>query len=184
MKIIETPLPGVRIIEPRIFRDDRGFFLESYNADRFAAHGLPAEFRQDNHSHSRRGVIRGLHYQLRRPQGKLVSVVRGEVFDVAVDIRRGSPTFGRWFGTVLTEQEPRYLWIPPGFAHGFCTLSESADFVYKCTDVYTADDDRGVLWSDPGIGIEWPCADPVISSRDRQLEPLSLSRTDLPEYTS
>src|SRR5688500_120569 len=130
MKVLETSLPGVLLVEPRVFRDDRGFFLESYNAERFAELGLPSTFRQDNHSHSVAGVLRGLHYQLRRPQGKLVSVIRGEVFDVAVDIRRGSPTFGKWFGTTLTEAEPRYLWIPPGFAHGFCTLSETADFVY------------------------------------------------------
>ena len=184
MRIFRTPLPGVLVIEPRVFSDDRGFFLESFNADRFAEHGLPTEFRQDNHSHSVKGVLRGLHYQLRRPQGKLVSVIRGSVFDVAVDIRRESPTFGRWFGTVLTEDEPRYIWIPPGFAHGFCTLSGVADFVYKCTDVYVADDDRGLLWSDPAIGIEWPITDPVLSEKDQRLPTLSAERIDLPEYAS
>jgi dTDP-4-dehydrorhamnose 3,5-epimerase len=181
MKVLETPLPGVLVIEPRVFRDDRGFFLESFNADRFGEHGLPTVFRQDNHSHSLKGVLRGLHYQLRRPQGKLVSVVRGEVFDVAVDIRRGSPTFGKWYGTVLSEAQPRYLWIPPGFAHGFCTLSAVADFAYKCTDVYVPDDDRGVLWSDPSIGIDWPITDPLLSDKDRRMPPLSTSRDDLPE---
>jgi dTDP-4-dehydrorhamnose 3,5-epimerase len=184
VKIVETPLPGVLVIEPRVFRDDRGFFLESFNADRFAQHGLPTAFRQDNHSHSKQGVLRGLHYQLRQPQGKLVSVLRGRVFDVAVDIRRGSPTFGKWYGTILSEDEPRYLWIPPGFAHGFCALSEAADFVYKCTDVYVADDDRGVLWSDPSIGIEWPLTSPLLSDKDQRLPPLSETRTDLPEYES
>lgn len=184
MKIVATPLPGVLLIEPRVFRDDRGFFLESFNADRFAQHGLPTAFRQDNHSHSVKGVLRGLHYQLRRPQGKLVSVLRGTVFDVAVDVRLESPTFGQWFGTVLTEEEPRYLWIPPGFAHGFCTLSDVADFVYKCTDVYVADDDRGVLWSDPSIGIEWPLDNPVLSEKDQRLHTLSARRIDLPRYES
>jgi dTDP-4-dehydrorhamnose 3,5-epimerase len=184
LKIVATPLPGVLLIEPRVFRDDRGFFLESFNADRFAQHGLPTAFRQDNHSHSVKGVLRGLHYQLRRPQGKLVSVLRGTVFDVAVDVRLESPTFGQWFGTVLTEEEPRYLWIPPGFAHGFCTLSDVADFVYKCTDVYVADDDRGVLWSDPSIGIEWPLDNPVLSEKDQRLPTLSARRIDLPRYES
>ena len=182
MKVSDTSLPGVRLIEPRVFRDARGFFLESFNADRFAEHDLPVLFRQDNHSHSVKGVLRGLHYQLRHPQGKLVSVLQGTVFDVAVDVRRGSPTFGRWFGTVLSADTPRYIWIPPGFAHGFCTLSDTADFVYKCTEVYAADDDRGVLWSDTGIGIEWPLSDPTLSDKDRALPPLSLDRTDLPEY--
>ena len=184
MKILETALPGVLVIEPRVFRDDRGFFLESFNADRFAQHGLPTVFRQDNHSHSMKGVLRGLHYQLRRPQGKLVSVIRGRVFDVAVDIRRGSPTFGEWYGTVLTEEDPRYLWIPPGFAHGFCTLSDVADFVYKCTEVYVGEDDRGVLWSDPSIGIQWPISNPVLSEKDQRMPTLSAVRTDLPEYES
>ena len=182
MKVSDTSLPGVRLIEPRVFRDRRGFFLESFNADRFAEHDLPVLFRQDNHSHSVKGVLRGLHYQLRHPQGKLVSVLQGQVFDVAVDIRRGSPTFGRWFGTVLSADTPRSIWIPPGFAHGFCTLSDTADFVYKCTEVYAADDDRGVLWSDAAIGIEWPLTAPTISDKDRTLPPLSLDRTDLPEY--
>jgi dTDP-4-dehydrorhamnose 3,5-epimerase len=182
VKILETTLPGVLVIEPRVFRDDRGFFLESFNAERFERYGLPTVFRQDNHSHSVKNVLRGLHYQLHRPQGKLVSVVRGRVFDVAVDIRRGSPTFGKWFGTELTEDEPRYLWIPPGFAHGFCTLSDVADFVYKCTDVYVGEDDRGVLWSDPAIGITWPVAQPLLSEKDQRMATLDGMRSDLPEY--
>ena len=181
MKVTETTLPGVVIVEPRVFRDARGFFLESFNAERFGAHGLPTEFRQDNHSRSVKGVLRGLHYQLRRPQGKLVSVVRGRVFDVAVDIRRRSPTFGKWLGAVLSEEEPRALWIPPGFAHGFCTLSDVADFVYKCTEVYVAEDDRGILWSDPSIGIEWPVSDPLLSDKDRSLPTLSSPEAELPD---
>ena len=180
MRILPTTLPGVLTIEPRVFQDDRGFFLEAFNADRFASHGLPQLFRQDNHSRSTRGVLRGLHYQLRRPQGKLVSVIRGSVFDVAVDIRRGSPTFGRWYGTVLREEEPKQLWIPPGFAHGFCTLTDVADFVYKCTDVYVPEDDRGILWSDPAIGIEWPVRDPLLSDKDRRLPCLADPAAELP----
>ena len=182
MKVIPTGLPGVLVIEPRVFHDSRGFFLESFNAERFAAHGLPTECPQDNHSRSFGRVVRGLHFQSRRPQGKLVSVVRGRVFDVAVDVRRGSPSFGAWFGTTLSDEAPRYLWIPPGFAHGFCVLSDVADFVYKCTDVYVADDDRGVLWNDPAIGIKWPVENPVISAKDERLAPLTADRTDLPAY--
>jgi len=183
MKIHETTLPEVLLLEPRVFRDERGFFLESFNDVRFGAHGLPTSFRQDNHSRSARDVLRGLHYQLRQPQGKLVTCVRGSIFDVAVDIRVGSPTFGRWAGVTLTDDEPRYLWVPPGFAHGFCTLSDVADVVYKCTDVYAADDDRGVRWNDPSIGIEWPILDPRLSDKDRQYEVLSASRPDLPRYS-
>ena len=183
MNVRPTALPDVLIVEPTVFQDDRGFFLESFNANRFAQHGLPTVFRQDNWSRSRRGVLRGLHYQLCQPQGKLVCVTRGEIFDVAVDIRRGSPTFGRWVGTVLSEHQPRFLWIPPGFAHGFCALAEAADVVYKCTDVYRADDDRGILWSDPSIGIAWPLEEPVLSPKDRGFARLDEARADLPEYT-
>ena len=182
MKVHRTVLPGVLVVEPRVFRDERGFFLETFNSDRFASNGLPELFRQDNHSQSRRDVLRGLHYQLRRPQGKLVGVVRGTVFDVAVDIRRGSATFGQWYGAVLREDEPRYLWIPPGFAHGFCTLSDVADVVYKCTDVYVPEDDRGILWSDPSIGIEWPVANPLLSDKDRRLPRLDDPSAELPVF--
>ena len=182
MKVTETELPGVLVIEPRVFADDRGFFLESYNEERFAAAGLPTHFRQDNHSRSRRGVLRGLHYQLDRPQGKLVTCLRGEVFDVAVDIRRGSPTFGRWTSRVLNGDRPEYFWIPPGFAHGFCALSDVADFVYKCTDVFVAADDRGVLWNDPAIGIRWPLESPLLSPKDERYAPLDPDRPDLPLY--
>ena len=183
MKVLETPMPGVLVLEPRVFGDDRGFFLETFNAARFAEHGLPTEFLQDNHSRSARGVLRGLHYQRRSPQGKLVSVVRGEVWDVAVDIREGSPTFGKWFGMTLSEARRQLLWIPPGFAHGFCVLSESADFLYKCTTLYDAADDRGVRWDDPALGIEWPVADPILSAKDRALPSLAEAAGALPGWT-
>jgi dTDP-4-dehydrorhamnose 3,5-epimerase len=184
VKVRATGLPGVLVIEPRVFRDARGFFLETFNAERFAEAGLPTEFRQDNHSRSVAGVLRGLHYQLRRPQGKLVRVVRGAVWDVAVDIRRGSPTFGRWVAEELSEENQRMLWVPPGFAHGFYTLSDVADLTYKCTDVYQPDDDRGVRWSDPTIGITWPSTAPLLSDKDRALAPLDAGRDDLPVYAS
>lgn len=182
MKVLETTLPGVLIVEPQVFRDDRGFFLESFNGPRFAEHGLPPAFRQDNHSRSRRGVLRGLHYQLRRPQGKLIAVVRGAIFDVAVDIRVGSPAFGRAVTITLQEDDQRFVWIPPGFAHGFCALSDVADVVYKCTDVYDPADDHGILWSDPGLAIPWPIAEPLTSAKDALYAPLDPSRTDLPRY--
>ncbi len=168
MELVETALPGVLLITPRVFGDDRGFFLESWNARSFAAAGLDPAFVQDNHSRSARGVLRGLHYQLRAPQGKLVRVTQGAVFDVAVDVRRSSPHFGRWVGYELSAENHRMLWVPPGFAHGFVTLSESADFLYKCTEFYDPDDDRGVAWNDPAIGIEWPdCGvPPQLSGKD------------------
>ena len=182
MKVHQTPLPGVLIVEPRVFGDSRGFFYESFHSERFQEHGLPEHFVQDNHSRSRRGVLRGLHYQLTRPQGKYVTALRGEIFDVAVDIRRGSPTFGRWFGTTLSGDHPRYLWIPPGYAHGFCVLSDEADFVYKCTDYYVPSDERSILWNDPAIGIDWPIHEPTISERDRVARPLAEMELDLPEF--
>ena len=183
MNVIESSLPGVKILEPSVYRDDRGFFCESFNEARFATHGLATSFRQDNRSHSRQGVLRGLHYQLTRPQGKLVTCVSGTVFDVAVDVRRGSPTFGEWTGVTLQSDEPRFLWIPEGFAHGFCVLSESADVVYKCTDVFEPADDHGVLWSDPAIGIRWPIARPLLSPKDERYAGLHLGRDDLPRYS-
>jgi len=184
MKVTETPLPGVVIVESPLFEDSRGFLTEMYNAERFATQGIPLAFRQTNHSRSIKGVVRGLHYQLNRPQGKLVSIARGEVFDVAVDIRVGSPTFGRWFGVTLSDRAPRALWVPPGFAHGFCALSDVADLIYQCTDVHVANDDRGVLWSDPAIGIEWPVTNPIVSDRDRALSGLEQSAAALPRYES
>jgi len=171
MQVIQTALPGVLLLEPRVFGDERGFFFESFNDKLFTqAVGAPVAFVQDNHSRSSRGVLRGLHYQLPpHAQGKLVRVVRGEVFDVAVDIRAGSPTFGRWVGEVLSEQNKRQLWIPPGFAHGFVTLSETADFLYKTTDFYAPQAERCIAWNDPAIGIRWPYeGQPQVSAKDAQ----------------
>ncbi|QGZ29001.1 dTDP-4-dehydrorhamnose 3,5-epimerase [Stutzerimonas stutzeri] len=168
MKVIETDIPDVLIIEPKVFGDERGFFYESFNAAAFeAATGLKRTFVQDNHSKSQRGVLRGLHYQIQQPQGKLVRVVAGEVFDVAVDLRRSSPSFGRWVGTHLSAQNQRQLWIPEGFAHGFVVLSESAEFLYKTTDYYAPAHERSLLWNDPQIGIAWPFQElPQLSPKD------------------
>jgi dTDP-4-dehydrorhamnose 3,5-epimerase len=168
MIVTETTLPGVMLIEPKVFGDDRGFFLESWNAKSFAAAGLDLDFVQDNHSRSARGVLRGLHYQRKNPQGKLVRVTAGAVFDVAVDVRRSSPHFGQWVGVELSDANKRMLWVPPGFAHGFLVLSESADFLYKCTQLYDPTDDRSLRWNDPAIGIDWPLAGviPALSAKD------------------
>jgi dTDP-4-dehydrorhamnose 3,5-epimerase len=166
LKIIETRLPGAVIIEPAVFGDSRGFFFESWNAERFAAHGLPTRFVQSNVSSSSRGVLRGLHYQWPRPQGKLVSVLEGEVFDVAVDIRRGSPTFGQWEGVVLSAENKRQFWIPEGYAHGFLGLSDRVIFTYLCTDVWVKEVDSNIRWDDPQIGIDWPIDAPLLSDKD------------------
>ncbi|NJN46273.1 MAG: dTDP-4-dehydrorhamnose 3,5-epimerase [Candidatus Competibacteraceae bacterium] len=165
MNVIATELPGVLILEPRVFGDHRGFFLETYHRARYQQAGVAETFVQDNHSRSRRGVLRGLHYQLVQPQGKLVAVTRGTVFDVAVDIRRGSPTFGRWAGVTLDDDNHRQFYVPPGFAHGFCVLSDEADFVYKCTDYYHPDSEHGIAWNDPAIGIAWPELDFTLSEK-------------------
>ncbi len=169
MKVVETSIPDVLIIEPKVFGDERGFFYESFNAAAFeAATGLKRQFVQDNHSKSQRGVLRGLHYQIQQPQGKLVRVVTGEVFDVAVDLRKSSPSFGRWFGTHLSAQNQRQLWIPEGFAHGFVVLSESAEFLYKTTDYYAPEHERSLLWNDPELGIQWPFDEaPQLSAKDQ-----------------
>ena len=168
MNVIETALPGVMLIEPKVFGDDRGFFLESWNAAAFAAAGLDIAFVQDNHSRSARGVLRGLHYQLGTPQGKLVRVTSGAVFDVAVDIRRSSPHFGQWVGYELSDANKRMLYVPPGFAHGFLVLSDTADFLYKCTTLYNPPTDRGIRFDDPAIGIAWPNVGiaPMLSGKD------------------
>jgi dTDP-4-dehydrorhamnose 3,5-epimerase len=166
VKFIETSLPGVILIELEEFGDDRGFLRESYHRDKYTEGGIHKPFVQDNHSHSKRGILRGLHYQLRHPQGKIVYVVRGEIFDVAVDIRLGSPTFGHWTGFHLTDENKRQMFIPEGFAHGFYVLSEWADVTYKCTNIYVPDDDFGLLWSDPSVGIEWPDKSPYLSEKD------------------
>lgn len=169
MKVVETSIPDVLIIEPKVFGDERGFFYESFNAAAFeAATGLKRQFVQDNHSKSQRGVLRGLHYQIQQPQGKLVRVVAGEVFDVAVDLRKSSPSFGRWYGTHLSAQNQRQLWIPEGFAHGFVVLSESAEFLYKTTDYYAPEHERSLLWNDPELGIQWPFDEaPQLSAKDQ-----------------
>ena len=167
MIVHDTALPGVKLIEPRVFGDERGFFLESWNARVFADAGIDAAFVQDNHSRSARGVLRGLHYQIVEPQGKLVRVVSGAVFDVAVDIRRSSPHFGKWAGAELSAENKRMFWVPPGFAHGFITLSETADFLYKCTTLYAPAHERGIAWDDPAIGIDWPLdGTPQLSAKD------------------
>ena len=185
MNVIETSLPGVLIIEPKVFGDHRGFFMETYNAKRYAEAGVVGTFVQDNHSRSRQGVLRGLHYQLDQPQGKLVWVERGEVFDVAVDVRRGSPTFGQWAGTILSEENHRQLWVPPGFAHGFLVLSEAVDFVYKCTELYDPPSERGVAWDDPAIGIQWPELGCPIALSDKDLRnPRLADQPDLPPYVA
>jgi len=169
MKVIATGLPDVLVLEPRVFGDERGFFFESFNARTFTqATGLTPEFVQDNHSRSARGVLRGLHYQISQAQGKLVRVVAGEVFDVAVDLRRGSPTFGRWTGVHLSADNKRMMWVPEGFAHGFLVLSESAEFLYKTTDYYAPEHERCIRWDDPQLAIDWPLQEaPQLSAKDR-----------------
>lgn len=169
MKRIETALPGVAIFEPRLFGDERGFFMETWNRRTFASLGVDVAFVQDNHSRSARGVLRGLHYQLRQTQGKLLRVVAGRAYDVAVDVRRSSPTFGRWVGVELSAENQRQLWVAPGFAHGFLSLSDGTELLYKCTDFYAPEHERCILWSDPALGIDWPLAGvgaPQLSARD------------------
>ncbi len=169
MKITTTALPGVLIIEPKAFGDARGFFLETFQSERYAKAGITLPFVQDNHSRSQRGVLRGLHLQSNRPQGKLVSVSRGSVFDVAVDIDPQSATFGQYVGVELRDDNHLQLWIPPGYAHGFCVLSEVADFQYKCTDFYYPEDEAGIIWNDPDVNIAWPLDNPLLSEKDQQL---------------
>jgi dTDP-4-dehydrorhamnose 3,5-epimerase len=166
MNVIPTKIPGVLIIEPKVFHDDRGFFLETYQVQRYAGHTLPNVFVQDNISRSRHGVLRGMHYQVEKAQGKLVGVTRGTVFDVAVDARRGSPTFGQWVGVELSDQNHRQFYLPPGCAHGFCVMSEEADFYYKCTDYYHPGSEVGIRWDDPNIAIEWPIKNPILAPKD------------------
>lgn len=183
MRRTETPLPGVILLEPQVFRDERGFFLESYNARTLARLGIHTTFVQDNHSASRRGVVRGLHYQLRQPQVKLIRATRGVIWDVAVDLRRGSPTFGRWWGIELSAENHLQIMIPEGFAHGFCVLSEVAEVQYKCSAYYDPADERGVRWDDPQLAIAWPLGEaaPVLSPRDAALPILAaLPDSDLP----
>ena len=187
MKIIETHLPGVVVIEPKVFGDKRGFFLETFRQDVLQQAGIDVTFVQDNHSRSGQGVLRGMHYQLTQTQGKLVRVTSGSVFDVAVDVRHGSPTFGQWYGAQLDEESMRMMYVPPGYAHGFVVLSESADFLYKCTDYYHPESEQGIAWNDPDIGIEWPIAnltsDVALSEKDKKNVLLKDQSIDkLPSY--
>lgn len=183
MKVIETKLPGVLIVEPKVFGDERGFFMETWHVERYEEAGLPSRFVQDNLSFSRRGILRGLHFQNPDQQGKLVYVLQGEVYDVAVDIRVGSPTFGEWTAVTLSAGNKRQFYVPEGFAHGFLVTSDTALFAYKCTAKYNAQAEAGVLWNDPRIGIEWPVEVPVLSEKDRAAPPLvEMSVERLPRY--
>ncbi|KRG56733.1 MULTISPECIES: dTDP-4-dehydrorhamnose 3,5-epimerase [Stenotrophomonas] len=183
MRVTGTSLPGCMVIEPAVFGDARGMFFETWNAERFAEHGLPTKFVQSNVSTSVKGVLRGLHYQWPRPQGKLVSVLEGEVYDVAVDIRRGSPTFGRWEAVLLSGENHRQFWIPEGFAHGFAVLSERAVFSYMCTDVYVREADAGVRWNDADIAVDWPISVPTLSAKDENVPFLKdIAEDRLPVY--
>tara|TARA_B110000503_G_C6876126_1_gene300702 strand:+ start:49 stop:585 length:537 start_codon:yes stop_codon:yes gene_type:complete len=173
MNVVKTKLHDCVIVEPKVFGDERGFFLETFQAERYAAlAGITLPFVQDNHSRSSNAVLRGLHYQKTNPQGKLVRVVSGEVYDVAVDIRHGSLTFGQWEGVILSEENKRQLWVPPGFAHGFLVLSDTADFEYKCTDYYDPSDEGSVLWNDPDLDIRWPISTPILSEKDANADRL------------
>lgn len=173
MKFTPLEIPDVILIEPDVFGDARGYFQETYHAHKYAAAGIHGPFVQDNFSFSRRGVLRGMHYQLRNPQGKLVMVARGDVYDVAVDVRRSSPTFGRWVGCTLNDRNHHQMWVPPGFAHGFCVLSEEVEFLYKCTQVYDPTDERGIAWNDPDLAIPWPIINPTLAAKDLKLPRLA-----------
>ncbi len=180
---IKTALPGVFLIEPGAFPDNRGFFMETYHKSRYSKGGIDATFVQDNCSHSRKGTLRGLHYQLEHTQAKLIYVITGEIFDVAVDIRKGSPTFGQWIGDCLSAENKRQIFIPEGFAHGFCVLSDEADVIYKCTDFYTPGDQHRIFWADPELKIAWPLKDAVLSEKDARNPLLSaVAKGALPEY--
>ncbi len=184
MKIIETAIPDVKLIKPRRFDDDRGFFCQTYHQKQYQDAGIPSVFVQDNWSHSSKGVLRGLHYQLKNPQAKLVSVLRGEVFDVVVDLRRGSPTFGKWVAERLSAENGLQLYVPEGFAHGFLVLSDTVDFLYKCSDFYAPGDEYGVRWDDPEIGIQWPLdGEPVLANKDMEAPFLKYTPDmDLPTF--
>ncbi len=168
MKFTPLAIRDVILIEPKVFEDTRGFFMEAYNRPRFAEHGIQADFVQTNHSKSVKNTLRGLHYQIGKPQSKLVRVVRGEVFDVVVDIRFGSPTYGKWVGEILSAENKKEIYVPIGFAHGFCVLSDEADFIYACTNIYYPQGERGIIWNDPDIGIQWPASEPMLSEKDKR----------------
>lgn len=181
MKIIETTLPGVVIVEPDVYGDHRGYFMETYQRRRYEGYGIKNDFVQDNMSFSMKGTLRGLHFQLKKPQSKLVQVIQGEVYDVAVDVRRGSPDFGKWVGVFLSDDNKRQLFIPEGFAHGFCVVSDSARFIYKCSDFYDPSDEMGVLWNDPDLNIKWPLNNPLLSNKDKAFRVLNeISHERLP----
>jgi dTDP-4-dehydrorhamnose 3,5-epimerase len=182
VKVEKTKLPGVMIVEPVVYRDPRGFFVETYHSKRYAEHGLPHKFVQDNHSRSVNGTLRGLHLQLTQQQGKLVRVIDGSIFDVAVDIRVGSPSFGQWVGVELSGENFKQLYVPPGFAHGFCVISHRADVAYKCTEYYLPGDEIGVAWNDPEIGIQWPITSPLLSHKDMNALRLKDFINQLPRY--
>jgi dTDP-4-dehydrorhamnose 3,5-epimerase len=183
VKFVPAAIPGVVVIEPDVHRDPRGFFLETYHAEKYRAGGVPGVFVQDNQSRSMGGTIRGLHLQLRRPQGKLIRVIEGEIFDVAVDVRRGSPDFGKWVGVTLSAGNFKQCYIPPGFAHGFAVVSEVAQVEYKCTDLYDPGGEIGIAWNDPAIGVAWPVERPVLSERDKHHPVLSAVMAQLPPFT-
>ena len=182
MRVVPTDLPGVLVIEPDVHVDGRGFFVETYHADRYREHGIVGPFVQDNHSRSVAGTLRGLHLQLRRPQAKLIHVIEGEIFDVAVDVRRGSPTFGQWVGETLTAENFKQVYVPPGFAHGFCVLSPIAQVEYKCTDLYDPAGELGVAWNDPALAIPWPVSQPLLSKRDARHPTLAELADKLPVW--
>lgn len=181
MNVDTTPIPGVLVVTPRVFGDDRGFFLETFHAEKYRQHGITGPFVQDNWSHSVKDTLRGLHFQNPNAQGKLVCCTRGSVFDVAVDIRVGSPHFGKWFGCELSASNKKQLWIPPGFAHGFCALTDDADFLYKCTALYAPDCEQSIAWNDPAIGIDWPTQRPLLSKKDLEA-PLLATAPRLPTF--
>jgi dTDP-4-dehydrorhamnose 3,5-epimerase len=182
VRVVPTDIPDVLIVEPEVHADGRGFFIETYHAERYREHGIDGPFVQDNQSRSVAGTLRGLHLQLRRQQGKLVRVIEGEVYDVAVDVRRGSPTFGRWVSVTLTAENFRQCYIPPGFAHGFCVVSPIAQIEYKCTDFYDPLTEIGIAWNDPGLAIAWPVREPLLSARDRQHRCLTDLTDELPTW--
>ena len=182
MRVVSTAVAGVLIVEPDIHADGRGFFLEAYHAERYRQHGIAGPFVQDNHSRSVGGTLRGLHLQVRHPQGKLIRVIEGEIFDVAVDVRRGSPAFGRWVGVALTAENFKQVYVPPGFAHGFCVVSAIAQVEYKCTDIYDPASEIGVAWNDPALGISWPLTQPLLSKRDSRHPTLAELTDSLPSW--
>jgi dTDP-4-dehydrorhamnose 3,5-epimerase len=182
VRVTTIDIPDVVLIEPKVFRDPRGLFLETFHAGRYADAGIPGPFVQDNYSQSLRGTLRGLHYQEPHAQGKLVMVTDGAVYDVVVDIRKGSPTFGRWYGVDLSSENRLQVYVPPGCAHGFCVTSDRASFIYKCTDYYAPGDERGIIWNDPALAISWPVTTPILSAKDQAYKSLAEMDTELPRY--